>query len=114
MTTALKNFGVHFEENNPTSGLMDPETGSFPDEVLNQRVLSAIIEVRLNIDETDEVLPVIMKVSHEIDTVFSLSVVGRFNADGELPIMEKLTKLGINLAPNAKINLGMGRPLSKD
>lgn len=114
MTTTLKKLGVHFEENNPTSALMDPETGSFPDEVLNQRVLSAIIEMRLNIDETDEVLPAIMEVSHEIDTVFSLSVVCRFDEDGELPIMEKLTKLGINFPPNAKINLGMGRPLAKD
>ena len=31
----------------------------------------------------------------------------------ELPILERLMKLGIDVAPNAKINLGMGEKSSK-
>jgi hypothetical protein len=112
MTTRLKAIGVTFEQNNPLTALMDSETGSFKDELLSQRVLSAIIEVRLNGDNNlGKAISTILEVSREIDTVFSLSCISRFDVNGELPILEKLAILGIDCAPNAKINLGLGRPL---
>jgi Pyruvate/2-oxoacid:ferredoxin oxidoreductase delta subunit len=112
MTSKLKAHGVTFEQNNPLTALMDSETGSFKDELLSQRVLSAIIEIRLDsVNDLEEVIPIILEVSHKIDTVFSLSCISRFDENGELPILEKLAKLGINCAPNAKVNLGLGRPL---
>jgi len=112
MTKRLKALGVQFEPNNPLTELMDPETGSFSDDLLPERILSAIIEIRLaSRDELDCVIPVIMDVAKEIDTVFSLSVISRFEESGELPVLKKLSDLGISCAPNAKINLGLGRPL---
>ena len=112
MTTRLKSYGVKFEQNNPLTALMDSETGSFKAELLSQRVLSAIIEIRLSgVNDLEKVIPLILEVSHEIDTVFSLSCIARFDENGELPILEKLARLGIKCAPNAKINLGLGRPL---
>jgi Fe-S-cluster-containing hydrogenase component 2 len=112
MTSRLKTHRVKFEQCNPLSALMDPDTGSFKEELLSQRVLSTIIEIRLDsVDDLDNVIPVILGASHEIDTVFSLGCSCRFDENGELAIMEKLTQLGIVCAPNAKINLGLGRPL---
>jgi NAD-dependent dihydropyrimidine dehydrogenase PreA subunit len=112
MTTRLKALGVQFEPNNPLTELMDPETGIFTAALLPQRLLSAIIEIKLSsYRDLDKIIPVIIDVSKKIDTVFSMSVLSRFEASGELPILEQLTRLGISYAPNAKINLGLGRPL---
>ncbi len=114
MTSKLKAHGIKFEQNNPLTALMDSETGSFKDELLSQRVLSAIIERRLDsFNYLEKVIPIILEVSHEIDTVFSLSFITRFEEDGEMPILEQLRKNGISYAPNAKINIGLGRPLAE-
>ena len=85
----------------------------FSKAVLAQRVLSAIIEVKLAADRLEETIPAIIDVGQEIDTVFSLGVICRFGEKMELPILERLMKLGIDVAPNAKINLGMGEKSSK-
>ena len=112
MTSRLKPLEVEFEPNNPLTALMDPETGCFDQALLPQRVLSAIIEIRLSsLADLEQVIPVILDVSQKIDTVFSLSIISRFEETGELPVLGQLTKLGISYAPNAKINLGLGRPL---
>ena len=92
---------------------MDNGKGGFSKAVLAQRVLSAIIEVKLAADRLEETIPAIIDVGQEIDTVFSLGVICRFGEKMELPILERLMKLGIDVAPNAKINLGMGKPLFK-
>lgn len=112
MTTHLKSLGIQFELNNPLTQLMDPNTGYFPDSLLSERILSSIIEIRLSsLYDLETVIPAIIEVSKMIGTVFSLSVISRFEESGELPVLELLTELGILYAPNAKINLGLGRPL---
>jgi hypothetical protein len=112
MTSKLKMCDVEFEPDNPLTALMDIATGEFPDEILNQRVLSAIIEIKVNtLQDLEIVIPLIIEVSREIDTVFSLSLISRFEENGGLPILDKLSDLGISYAPNAKINLGLGQPL---
>ncbi len=114
MTSRLKESGAEFELDNPLTALMDSETGRFPENLLNERVLSAIVEMKApNLYDLDRFIPIIMDVSEEIDTVFSLSFISRYEADGTLPILEKLNDAGIAYAPNAKINLGMGLPLSE-
>jgi hypothetical protein len=114
MTSKLKTLGVRFEPNNPLTELMDPNTGEFVDALLPQHVLSAILELRLsNYTDLACIMPIIIEVSYKINTVFSLSVISRFEESGELPILEQLTDLGITFAPNAKINLGLGKPLAE-
>jgi hypothetical protein len=113
MILRLGKLGLELEPNNPLAALMDTGKGGFSKAVLEQRILSAIIEVKLAADRLEEIIPVIIEVGQEIDTVFSLGVICRFGEKGELPILERLMRLGIDVAPNAKINLGMGRPLFK-
>jgi hypothetical protein len=114
MTIQLKELEVQFEQNNPLYALMDSETGNFPDALLSQRILSSIIEIKVKDAEIEKVLATIMDVGRKIDTVFSLSVVCRFEENGKLPILDQLATLEINARQNAKINLGIGRPLIKD
>ncbi|MCF8069297.1 MAG: 4Fe-4S binding protein [Desulfobacterales bacterium] len=111
MTTQLKKMGAHFEKNNPLYALMDCESGSFPKELLGQRILSTIIELKIQKDELENLIHTIKDVSNNIDTVFSLSIICRFESENSLPVLKELQRIGIQARPNAKINLGMGKPL---
>ncbi len=112
MTTRLKALGLEFEQKNPLTQLMDAESGRFPDSLVHERILSSIIEIKLgDLYDLKKVIPVILDVAKQIDTVFSLSVVTRFEPSGELPALGLLSELGIACRPNAKVNLGLGRPL---
>lgn len=112
MTSKLYSLGAEFEPNNPLVSLIDHETGLFPEILQQERVLSAILEIKVgDLSDLETYIPAIIEISEEVDTVFSLSFISRYQEDGELPILDKLTNLGIAYAPNAKINLGMGKPL---
>lgn len=114
MTMRLKELGVGFMENNALTAFMDSKTGRFPDTFIPQRVLSAIIEIVVKTEELERVFQVIMEVGREIDTVFSIGIISRFDENGELPVLQHLAQLGVSYAPNAKINLGLGTPLVDD
>jgi hypothetical protein len=79
-------------------------------ELRNERVLSAIVEVQTTADKLPVLVPVVLEVAKLVDTVISWEVITRLNDDGSIPILEDLNKLGIKPRPNAKVNLGMGRP----
>lgn len=112
MTTALAGAGVHFEEKNPVTFLLtDPATGKMREDVKNERVLSAIIEIEFDIDQLPKMLPVVESVADSIDTVFSLGLYTRLNDDGSIPVLPMLEQIGIEVRPNAKVNMGLGRPL---
>ena len=53
----------------------------------------------------------IIQLLNELDTVVSVGLLTRFDDDGSLPIIQKLENIGICVRPNAKINVGLGRPL---
>jgi NAD-dependent dihydropyrimidine dehydrogenase PreA subunit len=111
MTVALAKLGCRFEPENPVTFLLtDPATGVMKPEVRNERVLSAIIEAQMPAAGLAQLVPVIHEVARHVDTVISWEIVTRLNDDGSIPIMEDLKKLGTMPRPNAKINLGMGRP----
>lgn len=114
MSMRMKELGVLFMKNNALTAFMDDKTGAFPESFIQQRVLSAIIEIGIKEDELEKIFEAIIEVGDQIDTVFSLSVISRFDEDGELPVLKRLTDMGISYAPNAKVNLGMGAPLVED
>ncbi len=114
VSAALAKVGVDFEEKNPVTALMENRrTGEIKEEILNERVLSAIIELRITNDRVREVLRVVREVSQQIGTVFSLSVVNRVNEDGSLPAISIVKEAGFLLRPNTKTNVGLGRPLKE-
>ena len=112
---ALAKAGVEFEINNPTTELMaDIETGIFKEEVLNEKVLSAILEFRIENDRLEKVLMAIKDVSTKINTVFSLDLISRVAPDGSIPVIPIAKTAGFLVRPNCKTNVGLGRFLSEE
>lgn len=114
MTLALAKVGVHFEPDNPVTALLaDLSTGELKPELRNERVLSAIVEVQTTPDRLAVLVPLIHEVADQVDTVISWEIITRLNDDGSIPIMAELEKVSAMPRPNAKINLGTGRPLAE-
>ena len=103
---------VELEENNPVFLLVDDlKTGRMKPEVLREKVLSAILEFKIRDEQLEAVVKKLQPVLAELDTVVSWGVATRFAEDGTLPVRARLQALGVPARPNAKINMGMGRPI---
>jgi ferredoxin len=104
-----------FETENPVTLLIeDLKTGRMKEAVLNEKVLSAIIELKTGLEKIPAFLRVLEKVQHQIDTVISVGVASRCLSDGTIPHEEWVRKAGYPLSPNGKTNLGLGRPLFRE
>lgn len=115
VSAALAKLGVEFEPNNPLTALMiDTKSGTFNPEVLNEKVLSAILEFKIENDRLKEVLEAIRAVSTQIDTVFSLDLINRVEPDGSIPVLTIAEAAGFSPRPNTKTNVGLGRPLFEE
>jgi NAD-dependent dihydropyrimidine dehydrogenase PreA subunit len=111
MAKAVAKLGVEFEERNPVTSYMNPETGEINPEILNECVISAILEFSIPLDKLDAVLDTIMEAAQHLDTVFSLDVCGKVDeATNTVPFQSILDKKGIFYRPNCKNNVGLGRP----
>ena len=101
--------GVAFESENPVTSLMvDPDEGRIREDVLDEKVLSCIIETKISLDKVPEMLGVIKKLAPTLSTVVSIGVSTRCDAQGREPLKEMLVAQGFD-AWRAKINLGLGR-----
>lgn len=108
---AVAALGVTFEPNNPVTHLMtDVETGSIREDVLDEKVMSAIIECRAETARVPEILAALSGVAGEMETVFSAAISARCNPDGSVPYEEIVGRCGFALSLNTKTNLGLGRP----
>ena len=110
MTEALAKIGVVFEPKNPITHLMtDKSKGTLREDLLNEKILSAIVETQTTIDEVEAVLATVFDVSRRIDTVVSVGVSTRCDEDGEdTHLAPLLADLGYGLE-RAKTNMGLGR-----
>jgi ferredoxin len=110
MCTALALAGVAFEKKNPVTSLMsDVATGAIREDILDEKVLSAIVEIKVSLERAEEIIRLVWEVEKRIETVIALGVGVRCDQDGEenvvAPILEKL---GYKLE-RAKTNIGLGR-----
>lgn len=110
MTTALADCGVTFESNNPITNLMEDETeGILKQDILDEKILSAIVETKTSVRELRKVLETVYSVAKRLDTVTAVGVSTRCSEDGrELEVAPMLEALGIGVH-RAKTNLGLGR-----
>jgi ferredoxin len=114
VATALAKLKPHFEKDNPVTQLMvDTETGKMREDVLNEKVLSAIIEIKTKLERIPEFLQTLEKIQKEIDTVISVGVASKCLPEGTIPHEEWVRKAGYILSANGKTNIGLGRPLFK-
>ncbi len=115
MTWALAKAGVAFEKKNPFTLLMtDVQTGTLREDVLGEKVLSAIVEIKVTVDRVEEIIQIVKEVEKDVDTVIAIGVGTRCDENGEdnvvAPILERL---GYSLA-RAKTNTGLGRITNKE
>ena len=115
MTRALARAKIPFEKRNPLTLLMsDVTTGKLKDDILNEKVLSAIVEIKVTVDRTEEVIRIVHEVEKEIDTVVALGVGTRCDEHGEENIVAPiLERMGYQIA-RAKTNTGLGRITNRD
>ena len=110
MCLRLGAAGVSFEKRNPITSLMtDVGSGTLREDILGEKVMSAIVEIKVPVERTEEIVRLVWEVEKELDTVVALGVGTRCGADGEdhvlAPILERL---GYKLE-RAKTNAGLGR-----
>jgi hypothetical protein len=110
MTQALAAAKVPFEKRNPLTLLMsDVSTGTLKSDLLSEKVLSAIVEIKVPVERTEEIIRIVRDVEKRINTVVALGVSTRCDENGEenvvAPILERL---GYKLA-RAKTNTGLGK-----
>ncbi len=112
---ALAKLNVEFEPVNPCTMVMEnPHIGTFKDEVKNEKVLSAIIEMVVKIEEAPAILNTIREVSSIVKCPFSVDFFAPLEPDGTPPTLKVLEDINWTPAPNIKMNTGLGRPLAKN
>ncbi len=107
MCHALARAGVAFEKKNPVTSLMtDVATGTIREDILGEKVLSAIVEIKVPAERAEEVIRLVREMEKEIDTVVALGVGARCDENGdENTVAPVLEKLGYKLE-RAKTNIG--------
>lgn len=110
MSTTLARAGVAFEKKNPVTSLMsDVSQGKIREDILDEKVLSAILEIKVPVARTEEIIRLVKEVEKQVDSPVALGVGARCDEHGEenvvAPILEKM---GYDLA-RAKTNIGLGR-----
>jgi hypothetical protein len=110
MTQALAKAGIGFEAKNPiTSLLSDPAAGTIREDVLNEKILSAIVEVKVPIARMEEIIRMVREVEKQVDTVIAIGVGARCDEEGQDQVVfSALERLGYK-PERAKTNLGLGR-----
>jgi ferredoxin len=110
MTQALAKANVPFEKRNPLTLLMsDVATGALREDILDEKILSAIVEIKVPVERTEEIIELVHSMEKEIDSVVSLGVGTRCDENGEENVVAPILKrLGYTLV-RAKTNTGLGR-----
>lgn len=113
---AMAEFGVAFEPKNPVTTLMvDRRSGRLRDDVLNEKVLSAIVEFDADLEQVPAILRRLRAIAGEIETVFSVDIISLVDPDGSVPLDRLgLAEQGCAPSPQGKTNVGLGRPRAKN
>lgn len=110
VTRALAGAGVRFEEKNPVTSLMtERDRGLLNLEVLDEKVMSVIIEFTVPMAEAASVLRLLRTVADEIPTIMALGVSARCDDRGQNELERILGDNDFEFL-RAKTNLGLGRP----
>lgn len=110
-TRLLVGMGIALEPRNPLTALIDdPASGALRAEILDERVLSAIVECIVPTARLEELLAAVLSLAEEIETVFSLGMSGRVATLRSRQVTTALEHAGLSGASNGKVNVGLGRP----
>jgi hypothetical protein len=111
VTRALASVGVRFEPQNPLTDLMtDIRTGTLREDILDEKVMSCIVEFTVALEDLATVLAKMMEVAGQVDTVFAVDLISVVNDDGSIPTVPIAESLGLKPSIAGKTNVGLGRP----
>ena len=107
--------GVHFEKKNPITSLMtDVSTGTLREDIMDEKVMSAIVEIKVPVERTEEIIRLVWEIEKQVDTVVTLGVGARCDENGEenvvAPILERL---GYKLSARKRISASAGSRMSR-
>jgi ferredoxin len=107
---ALAAAGVHFEKRNPITSLMtDVSTGALREDIMSEKLMSAIVEIKVPVERTEEIIRLVWDIEKQVDTVVTLGVGTRCDETGDETVVAPiLERLGYKLQ-RAKTNTGLGR-----
>ncbi len=109
MTRALAALPITFEPKNPVFSLLDdPVAGTIRPDILDEKVLSAIVELKTSLGHLPAVLRRVEEVAATLETVVAVGVAARCEADGSDALAPLLTREGYAVV-RGKTNLGLGR-----
>ncbi len=109
MTMALAPLPIAFEKKNPVFSLMsNPATGTIREDILNEKVLSAIVELKTTLEHVPQVLQVVEEVAPDLETIVSIGVATRCDGQGDNALEPILKREGHEFY-RGKTNLGLGR-----
>ena len=108
MTMALASLPITFEKKNPVFSLMAPVTGTIREDILQEKILSAIVELKTALAHVRQVLRVVEAVAPTLETIVSIGVATRCDAQGD-NLLEPLLKREGYTVHWGKTNLGLGR-----
>ena len=112
MTMDLARIGIEFEAKNPVTCMMtDRAAGKLRDDILDEKILSAIVEFKTPIDQVTAVLRRIEEVSRQLDTVVAVGVSTRCDEHGDSVLDTMLVDQGFDYV-RGKTNLGLGKAAS--
>ena len=114
MTRAFAGLGVIFEKNNPVTYLMvDLTSGDLRSDILNEKILSAIVEIKTDVSKVEKVLSTVYEINKQINTVTAVGISTRCDETGEenllSPVLDKLNYPHFR----AKTNMGLGRTTNR-
>lgn len=106
ITTTLAGLNTRFAQDNPTTHLIDVKTGKLLEEMECVRwefVTSAIVECIIKKEDLKDLMAELRKTAEGINTVFSLDLIFKDTKNYKSVVDD----LGIEVRPNAKVNVGM-------
>lgn len=111
LTMAVADLGICLEPKNPlTKLIIDQEKGLLNPEVLDEKVLSAIVEFKIPLELAAQTLRRLFEIQDQLDTVFSVDLICKVLPDGTVPVLSVMEDIGLPVSVNGKNNVGLGRP----
>jgi NAD-dependent dihydropyrimidine dehydrogenase PreA subunit len=110
ITKALAPLGVEFEKDSPLTYLFeDAVKGTLKKEILDEFVVSAIVECKTGLDNCVRVFRRLEEVAKEVNTIFSVGVISIVDDDGTIPARAVMEREGVRFASRGKTNVALGR-----
>ena len=92
-----------------TTLMSDVSTGTIREDILNEKVLSAILEIKVPVERAEEIIRIVKDVGRGLDNVVTIGAGVRCDAQGDDHIVGPIfERLGYKLE-RAKTNTGLGK-----